>query len=307
MNELFVKDNYKPSENCQPKIGLVTVLYNSNDVLPDFFESLCAQDYKNYFLYIIENSPNANSIDDARRLAKNKNIKFVDIVNDINVGVAKGNNQGILSALKDGCDFVLLLNNDINFDRGLISGLVNFAIVNNEKIIVPKIYFYKTNTIWQAGGYISKWSGIGYHHGYGNIDSIEHSRIEYFDNSSTCFALIHRDVFSTAGLMDEKYFVYYDDTDFFYRCSRLGYKVCSNPNFTIQHKVSHSTGGQESDFSKYYGTRNLIYFLRKHYFFPLSVYYITLFVCKVILKNSMRPNKKTFGNILNALIDGFKL
>ena len=39
------------------KIGLVTVLFNSNDVLPDFFSSIAVQDYTNYILYLIDNSP----------------------------------------------------------------------------------------------------------------------------------------------------------------------------------------------------------------------------------------------------------
>lgn len=51
-----------------PKIGLVTVLYNSPDVLPDFFSSLAKQDYNNYCLYVVDNSSSSEPIELAKSL-----------------------------------------------------------------------------------------------------------------------------------------------------------------------------------------------------------------------------------------------
>ena len=47
--------------SAAPFIGIVTVLYNSDDVLPDFFSSLAAQEDVHYRLYVIDNSATARS------------------------------------------------------------------------------------------------------------------------------------------------------------------------------------------------------------------------------------------------------
>ena len=63
--------------------------------------------------------------------------------------------------------------------------------------------------------------------------------------------------------MDEKYFVYYDDTDFLWRCHLKNIKVNIFTKGVIEHKEGKSTGGQTSDFSFYYFTRNRFYFASK--------------------------------------------
>src|ERR1700712_764043 len=99
-----------------PKIGLVTVLYKCDDVLEDFFKSLSLQTYKDYFLYIFDNSPSIETDACVLRLSKQFPIPgLIHIKSTSNVGIAKGNNTGIQMALENNCDYVLLLNNDITF------------------------------------------------------------------------------------------------------------------------------------------------------------------------------------------------
>ena len=143
----------------EPKIGLVTVLYNSIEVLEDFFQSLVNQSYKNFILYVIDNSPNDDVLNEAIRLSNKFNINSVFINNNANLGVAKGNNQGIEQSLKDNCEYVLLLNNDIEFAQDTIKDLVEYTVKNDVSIIVPKIHYHNTNKIWTAGGHISKLKG----------------------------------------------------------------------------------------------------------------------------------------------------
>ncbi len=250
--------------NAIPKIGLVTVLYNGVELLEGFYKSLGSQTYKNIVLYVVDNSPDNIALDVAQCLSNKYNIESEFINNNDNFGVAKGNNQGIRSALKAGCDYVLLLNNDIEFAKDTIHLLLAYSYENNESIIVPKILYYGTNIIWMAGGYISKLKATTPHRGDGEIDNGQYNEIEYINYAPTCFILIKKEVFSNIGCMDESYFVYYDDTDFIYRANQRGYKVVYFPKASIEHKVSSSTGGSESAFSIYYGTRNRLYFIRKN-------------------------------------------
>ena len=76
--------------NKRPKIGLVTVLYNGIEVLEDFFVSLNNQTYKNFTLYVIDNSPDDNTLNEAIKLSNKFNIDSVFINNNDNCGVAKG-------------------------------------------------------------------------------------------------------------------------------------------------------------------------------------------------------------------------
>ena len=128
----------------QPKIGLVTVLYKSDNVLEDFFLSLGTQSYTNYFLYCIDNSPSQNTKRLVSQLAIKFNLidKILHIENNENTGVASGNNQGIELAFKNGCEYILLLNNDIEFKQSdLLEDLVNTALEKKESIVIPKIFF----------------------------------------------------------------------------------------------------------------------------------------------------------------------
>lgn len=268
----------------EPKIGLVTVLYNGIEVLEGFFQSLATQTYKNYTLYVIDNSPDDIALDEAKRLSKLYNIESVFINNNDNLGVAKGNNQGIEKALNDECEFVLLLNNDIEFSETTIKGMLHHAVQNHENIIVPKIYYYGTNKIWMAGGYISKLKGISPHRGDGEEDTRQYDNIEYINYAPTCFMLIHQEVFKNIGLMDEEYFVYYDDTDFVYRANEKGYKIVYYPAETVEHKVSFSTGGGESLFSIYYGNRNRVIFIKNNFSFFYKVISLSFFYLSRVFK-----------------------
>lgn len=116
-----------------PKIGLVTVLYNSPDVLSDFFSSLALQNYNNYLLYVVDNSSSPESIELAKKLSTDFNIPTHFINNHgVNVGVAAGNNQGAKEAYVHGYDYIVFLNNDLIFeDPNLLHRLVLEAETKN--------------------------------------------------------------------------------------------------------------------------------------------------------------------------------
>lgn len=245
--------------------GLVTVLYNGLDMLPDFFESLARQTYTGFRLYIVDNSPGPEVLEESRLLAEKYQIDYKFLRNSENAGVAKGNNQGTEMALDDGCEYILFLNYDISFGEDTILQMVNYARSEDEKIVAPKIYYAGTNIFWMAGGSISEKRGINSHRGIKKEDTGQYDEIEYTGYAPTCFLLVHRSVFDLVGQMDENYFVYFDDTDFIYRALKKGLKICYFPRSEVHHKVSISTGGEDSPFSVYYLTRNRFYFIIKNY------------------------------------------
>lgn len=290
------------------QIGLVTVLFNSNDVLEGFFKSLSKQSFKNYQLYLIDNTPGVDSDELINNLKSRYPVgDFVHVKNSENAGVAKGNNQGISLSLAAGTSHTLILNNDIEFEQeNLLEQLYLTAINKNESILIPKILYFQSREIWMAGGRLLKPWAITKHVGERAVNNGQFDDEKYFEYAPTCFMLIKNEVFEKIGVMDEKYFVYYDDTDFIYRAVLKGYKVFYSPQHTVLHKVSSLTGGAESPFVIYYGNRNRIYFIKKNY--KGSMKYISLFltlssrIYKYLIYDKVQREQ-----LIKGLKEGFRL
>ena len=250
-----------------PFIGIVTVLYRSDSVLEDFYASLKQQTSNSFRsrLYVIDNSPESSGTEMSRQLARHHGIDVVCIFNNSNVGVAAGNNQGIRLALADGCSHVLLANNDTAFPAGTVAGLLATLMHERAEAITPKIYYYgAARLLWYAGAPFSSWTIRGPHRGMLRPDKGQFDQREDTEYAPTCFMLVTSAVFLDTGLMDEQYFCYYDDTDFVFRLRQSGGRLIYEPAQTVDHKVSTSTGGDESPFSLFYMNRNRIYFARKN-------------------------------------------
>ena len=289
------------------KIGIVTVLYNSATVLEDFFMTLKKQIFKDFTLYIVDNNSPDDSWNIANELAKTVDFKCVLIQEKNNWGIAKGNNIGIRAALNDGCGYVLLANNDITINDDAIDILYRSLVDTDANLAVPKIYYYGTNLIWQAGGNFNKLKATTHHRGNLEEDNGQYDLIECVDYSSTCFMLIHRDVFNRVGLMDELYFVYYDDTDFVYRCTQENSeKLVYVPSSVVNHKVSTSTQ-KGSDFYNRMMFRNRVLFVRKNF---ASLRKIITIANLFIYHYSVHPfvmDKNEFIVTSKAMIEGINM
>lgn len=246
------------------KIGVVTVTFNSGIVLNGFMQSMLKQNHNDWILYVIDNDSRDNTLE---LLATYPQDKIKVIANKINYGVAKGNNQGIEASLDDGCDFVLLLNNDTEFNDDMFTILLNEMVLNQADMVTPKImYFEPRNKIWCAGGeFIRVQKMIPLHTGADETDIGQYDQSRFCSYTPTCCVLISKQTIIDVGLMDEKYFVYIDDVDWMYRAIKLNNKkLLYTANTILFHKVSSLTGGGDSPFTIKMCNRNMIYFLRKH-------------------------------------------
>ena len=287
----------------------MTVLFNSDEVLPGFFESLAAQTRPhNFRLYVIDNSVQDSGSRLSESLARSHNIDAHVHFNNANVGVAKGNNQGIELALADGCNQVLLANNDIEFtDPDLIISMVTFATDRDVEAVVPKIYYYiDRDRIWCAGGHFSLYAATTPHFGDGEIDCGQYDTARAIDYAPTCFMLLRAEVFRDVGMMDERYFVYYDDTDFMWRMKAEGKRLHYWPQGRVWHKVGFSTGGGESLFSLYYGFRNRIFFVRKNY--PAALRGLSIaYIYATLAVKFLRFDREQRDAVCRGLHEGFAM
>lgn len=291
------------------EIGIVTVLYNSESVLEDFFRTLNKQTYKNFILYLVDNNSTDMSVQRGKEYASKVDFECKWLLQEENLGVAEGNNIGIKAALADGCNYILLSNNDIVLQDNTIEMLLDGMLSMNASMAVPKIYYWNDpKRIWMAGGGFLWLQFTTYHRGENELDSDLYDQQLEIEYAPTCFMLIEASLFSKIGFMNDLYFVYYDDTDFIWRAVKLQrYKLVYIPSARIQHKVSSCTGGSLSDFSIFYSKRNHLYFALKYcngiHFIAFLIYRIIHFV----LKDIFVYNRKQLILIIKAYTQGLKL
>ncbi|EHP84943.1 glycosyltransferase [Methanotorris formicicus] len=200
------------------------------------------------------------------------NRRMILIKNRDNYGFAGGNNVGIKFSLDVlNPKYVLLLNNDTVVDKDFLIEMVKVA-EGDEKIGVvgPKVYLYsEPNKIQTAGIKIKKnifnivniwdYNMIG----YGEIDKGQYGVIKQVDSLVGCCILVKTKAINEFGLLDEKFFLYHEESDWLYRISKK-YLMYYTPFSKIWHKYSASSGGEFSPTVVYYTTRNSILFAKKH-------------------------------------------
>ena len=120
--------------------------------------------------------------------------------------------------------------------------------------------------------------------------------------------IIRRDVIKSVGYLPEEYFMYYEDVDYCVKVREAGYKLANLKKSIIYHKVSSSSGGEDSPFSIKWGTRNRIVFMNKYkHKVSLIKYYssILFFYSTRVLKLAnykIKGDKARFS----AIIEGIK-
>lgn len=228
---------------------------------------------------------------------------FILIKSGTNLGYAGGNNIGIRYALKREVNYIWILNNDTIVEPDALQFLVD-AMYSSENIgMVGSLILYANNPkiIWFAGGSINPWWGCSKHKGMGrNIVNTTFNICES-DYLAGCSFLIRSAMIKQIGLMDESYFLYYEDTDWSIRARHAGWIILFNPSSKIYHKVSSKTLFR-SPFQDYYLVRNMIKFTKKYYYCWLPFTYLYL-IFHVILPKILHKQFKRLSFVIKAIND----
>ncbi|MFH0943419.1 MAG: glycosyltransferase family 2 protein [Candidatus Beckwithbacteria bacterium] len=256
----------KPSKICtvildyqNSQLTLSTIASIQKAVIPKGFVNQ---------ILVVDNSP----VPDGKlvkALTGRPEIKLITTLQ--NTGFAKGNNLGIKYGLKRGCDYFLLINNDVKVDKQLYVNLLKAS--DQADIIVPKIYFAKGyeyhqsryqpqdlgKVIWYAGARFD-WNNVyAQHLGVDEVDHGQYDCLKPVEFANFCCVLIKKKVIKTIGLLDENYFLYWEDGDYSVRAIRAGFTIVYQPQAKVYHKSS-SSSGSGSKLHDYYLTRNRLIF-----------------------------------------------
>lgn len=244
------------------KVGVILVNYNGKNYNEECIDSILKSTYKNLEVIVIDNA----SSDDSVELLKKRYMNNITVVETgLNLGFSGGNNVGIKLALEKKCDFILLLNNDTVIEEKMIEIMVETSVNNQYCVISPKIYYYDNKeVIWSAGADMIWKKGIPAQRGMNEVDKGQYDIECNVEIATGCCLLIHKNIIKEVGLLPDDYFLYYEDTDYTTNIVRRGYKLLYLPSARMYHKVSASTGGEESFNYIYYNTRNRLLFNKKY-------------------------------------------
>ena len=266
----------------RPALAAVTVTYNSAAVLDDFLASTFAQT-GDWSLIIVDNA----STDATReRLARIRDDRVRIILNTDNVGFAAATNQGIRLAIASGADPILLLNNDTVFEPEIFRRLAARLVEQGVNAMSPVIVFDDVpRKIWYAGGHMDWSRGVKNIHDHSEQDfSVVASADFETEFCPACFMIFTAATFRTIGLLDEDFFVYWEDAEFCERMKAEGLKIVVTPSLTVRHKASSLTGGTSSPFFIYHYYRNRVVFLRKSAGATFRVYGIVMMSAAVLAR-----------------------
>jgi len=226
-----------------PRICIILLNWNGKNNTLECLESLAKVDYSPFTTIVIDNGSTDDSI-----LAIRTAFPHVPILETgTNLGFAAGNNVGIQWALSKPFEWILLLNNDTIVDPSFLKAFMATAEKEPDaKILGAKIFrYFDPERIDHLGG---KWNADNAQFesiASGLLDSANY-KSEEVDYVCGAALLMHRSVPETIGLLEARYFLFWEETDFCFRAKRAGFGVKTAPEARIWHKVSASFIGGKS-------------------------------------------------------------
>ena len=245
------------------KVGVVICNYNKAKDVIVCIRSVLESKNQDFHIYVVDN---ASSDDSVQRIRKEygDNRKVTLICNNENLGGSGGFNTGLRIAEEQGYPYLMCIDNDAFLDENCLGELISFMEKTPEAgIAAAKIYRAENQGyIQQYGSYID-WNDYCVNSPYYNYpEDNTLPEVIYSDAVPACAMMIRRSVIKEIGFMPEENFLYWDDTEWCYRCHLAGYKVASVGSAL----ACHAMGAKKEDvttFPTYYAWRNRIYFFMK--------------------------------------------
>lgn len=180
-----------------------------------------------------------------------------------NLGFAGGSNAGIRLACEDDAAWIWLLNNDAEPHEGALDAMVATGesdprigavgcVLDEGSDAGPATVF--------GGGRVSFWSGLPRHH----AQPVASERIDYLRGASL---LLRRAALDAVGLLDEGFFLYWEDADLCYRLRAKGFALAVCADAVVRHAGHGSLAFRSPAWDRHF-TCSSVRFFRRHATFP---------------------------------------
>lgn len=254
------------------KIAVVVLSYNSREYIARCLDSLQDLDRgkEKVEVWVVDNA----STDGSAEYLRDKYPGYKLVVNQENQGYAEGNNVGIRHARAWGADWIWIVNPDIKLGKKSLTALLQFVKNRPQSGIVgSKVYYepgFETHPeryeksqlgqiLWYAGGEMD-WDNVySVHRGLDEVDSGKYDRLERTEFVTGASMLLRSKMLQQVGLLDPKYFLYYEENDLCQRALRAGWQLWYVSKSQVWHANAQATG-MGSPLVDYYTTRNRMLF-----------------------------------------------
>src|SRR5271165_557 len=256
---LILSDEFSGPEQSvaigRRRVLIVILNFNGIEDTLVCLDSLRGQTCQDFAVQVIDNGSRADDLDRiAERFPEVEVIALPE-----NLGWAGGNNVGIRLALDQGYDYVCLLNNDTVLDPTAIEELLAAAVVLGQPCLLhPAIAYFNNPAKWQLNPQPRPFAGGATGEADPKRDIIE------MDGAYGACLLLPASVLESVGLLDERFFLQLEETDYFRRAQRQGIRSFCARRARILHKESASFGGRITDAKIYYQVRNSFLLAEKH-------------------------------------------
>jgi len=289
--------------------SIITVNWNGEAFLVNYFESLLNQTNKDFKIYFVDNGSVDNSLEVVNRY---KALMKIDIISlNKNYGFAQANNLGIKKAMGDESEYIITLNNDLVLAKNCMECLSNEINKVKNKYDVFQILmlnYFDRNIIDAAGIIFDEhfYAGqVGYKKDISYLNELECE----IQGACAGAAVYSKKVLNiikdkNGNFFDSNFFAYYEDADLALRFMSLGYKAYLVKNSIIYH-VHSGTGIDKSPFKTYYLTRNRLLYLEKNLEPSLFKKYKAIYFLNTYKRVAYNMVRFDFKNA-NAMINGLK-
>ncbi|RMH58292.1 MAG: glycosyltransferase family 2 protein [Deinococcus-Thermus bacterium] len=234
-----------------PTVYIIILNWNGwKDTLACLF-SLEDLDYPSYEIVVVDNGSTDNSVEEIRKAYP----QITLLETGRNLGFAGGNNLGIRYALEKGANYIWLLNNDTVVAPNALTAMVEIAESNPKIGAVGSVLYYMDQPervqAW-GGGRISLITGRSRH-------LLSPGELHYITGASL---LLRTEALEQVGLLDEGFFMYWEDVDLSLRLQNRGWKLAVASGSRILHKESASVGKRSSLMDEYFNASAVVFFYR---------------------------------------------
>lgn len=252
--------NLQPVNPCPP-VTILIVAWNQLDKTVACLETAVAQDYPDVHVLLVDNGSEPP-------LGKAITARFPTVETlrlPRNLGFAGGYNAGLRRALDGPSRYFLLLNNDTLLAPDVLAQLVDeMERAADVGLATAKVlYAAQPEHIWTVGANLNVFLDLK-DSGQGQIDAGQWDTPRDVDFAPFCAVLGRRAMFEQVGLLDEGFFLYYEDMDYCRRARLAGWRIRLRPGARVLHDVSASSGGRDSPMERYWMAQSSGRYFRKH-------------------------------------------
>ncbi len=239
-----------------PSVTIIVLNYNGRFLLKPCLDALLAIDYPHSEIILVDNASSDDSLDFMQ--THFPTVKL--IANQENRGFAAGNNSALRACQTE---FAVLVNPDIVVTTNWLKQLIHPMLADdNIGIAGCKLLYPDGKTIQHAGGIITMPQAIPDHFGVRELDSGQFDTQKDVDYVIGAALAIRRETLATIGLLDEGFFLYYEDSDWCTRAQRAGYRVVYVPTAVAIHDESAIAGQGSPTYQRRFHSSRWRYLLK---------------------------------------------